>query len=57
MASGTDGEFTLKPREFLRCSDDVAVDVLGWNCILGRPNASRRCCAQRTSETEGEHDA
>lgn len=57
MASDTDGEFTLKPREFLRCSDDVAADVLGWNCIRGRPNESRRRCAQRTSETEGGHDA
>ncbi|MEO9651662.1 MAG: hypothetical protein ABJE99_13795 [Roseobacter sp.] len=57
MAFDTDGNIALKTREFLRCGDDVAVDVLGWSCILGRPNASRWCCAQRTSETEGEHDA
>lgn len=56
MAFGTDGEFALKTRELLRCSDDVAADVMGWNCILGLTNASRRCRAKRTSENEGEQD-
>jgi hypothetical protein len=36
MASGTDGEFMLKPHEFGRYGDDLVADVLVWNCISGR---------------------
>lgn len=35
MAFVIDGNIALKTREFLRCSDDRAADMLGWNGILG----------------------
>jgi hypothetical protein len=56
MAFGTDGEIALKPREFSRCHDDLAADVLGWSGILSRQNASLWCCARQTSENEGKQD-
>lgn len=56
MGFGTDGEFALKPIEISRCSDDLAADVLGWNCILSRKThfgGSVPCELQK----KGEQDA